>query len=130
MASNNKQTSVRNRRMNPPRPALSNRGTVYRKAVGKPELQANFPAPRPRLPLPAGSSFLNSGDGLRSLEVKAKALCNGTPKKAAEDRKTLDEAIRQHAMAGLPPVRSAHLTGSRRRASARPPVDEKRYRNS
>jgi len=52
------------------------------------------------------------------------------PKKAAEDKKTLAEAIRQHAMAGLPPVESARLTGSRRHALARLPADEKRYQNS
>jgi hypothetical protein len=56
--------------------------------------------------------------------VEEKTLINGTLKKAAEVRKTLDEAIRQHAMAGLPPAKSAHLTGSRRHRRARLPVDE------
>jgi hypothetical protein len=35
MARHNKQTSVKNRRMNPPRPALSSRGTVTPEPVGK-----------------------------------------------------------------------------------------------
>jgi hypothetical protein len=34
MARHNKQTSVRNRRMKPPRPALSNRGTVSSEPIG------------------------------------------------------------------------------------------------
>jgi hypothetical protein len=45
MARNNKQTSVKNRRMNPPRPALSNSETVPPEPVGKLRLQANFPSP-------------------------------------------------------------------------------------
>jgi hypothetical protein len=48
------------------------------------------------------------------------------PDKAAENRKTLYEAIRQQAKAGSPPVKSAQLTGIRHRASVRPPVDQKR----
>jgi hypothetical protein len=44
MARHNKQTSVKNRRMNPPRPASSNCGTAYPEPVGKSELPANFPA--------------------------------------------------------------------------------------
>jgi hypothetical protein len=47
MARHNKQTSVKNRRMNPPRPASSNRGTAYPEPVGKSELPANFPSPSP-----------------------------------------------------------------------------------
>jgi hypothetical protein len=35
MARHNKQTSVKNRRMNPPRPALSSRGTVTPEMIGK-----------------------------------------------------------------------------------------------
>jgi hypothetical protein len=35
MATHNKQTSVKNRRMNPPRPASSNRGTVSPNDVKK-----------------------------------------------------------------------------------------------
>jgi hypothetical protein len=35
MARQNKQTSVKNRRMNPPRPALSSRGTVTPEIIGK-----------------------------------------------------------------------------------------------
>jgi len=35
MARHNKQTSVKNRRMNPPRPALSSRGTVTPEKIGK-----------------------------------------------------------------------------------------------
>jgi hypothetical protein len=35
MARHNKQTSVKNRRMNPPRPALSSHGTVTPEMIGK-----------------------------------------------------------------------------------------------
>jgi hypothetical protein len=35
MARHNKQTSVKNRRMNPPRPALSSRRTVTPEIIGK-----------------------------------------------------------------------------------------------
>jgi len=46
MARNNKQTSVKNRRMNPPRPALQNRGTVFPEPVGNLELRASCPSPQ------------------------------------------------------------------------------------
>jgi hypothetical protein len=46
--------------------------------------------------------------------VEAKSPLLRHSQKAAEVRETLDEAIRQQAMAGLPPVKSAQLTGSRR----------------
>jgi len=47
IARHNKQTSVKNRRMNPPRPALSNCGTVTPDNIGKNSVIANFPAPPP-----------------------------------------------------------------------------------
>jgi hypothetical protein len=56
IARHNKQTSVKNRRMNPPRPALSNRGTVPPDTIGKIGLQANFSSP---LPAFAGSEWLS-----------------------------------------------------------------------
>jgi hypothetical protein len=101
MARHNKQTSVKNRRMNPPRPASSNHGTAYPEPVGKSELRANFHF---ALPAFAGSErfFLCGRAHARLKKLRKMEMHPG--------------AARQPATAHLPPVESASMASSRRHA--------------
>jgi len=71
--------------MNPPRPVVSNRGTVFPEAVGKPENQVSVRSPPPAL----ADSLFRVPRQILVAGAEAKALLQGTSKKAAEIGKTL-----------------------------------------
>jgi hypothetical protein len=91
MAIPSKQISVKNRRMYPPRPALSNRGTVFPDTVGKTGLSQSLHRRILCLRVPHGSF------------IAKKPSC-ALISKAPRSGESLHLAVRQHTLAGLLPV--------------------------
>ena len=97
---------LKNRRMNPPRPALSCHGTVTSEPAGRIGLQRTFHRPQASLPILRFSSFQErlflDGDGKEGCEYWKNALWSGPSTRydwPADGQIPLTPPVRRHALA-------------------------------